>query len=774
MELLAKSEPQVTLLGHIEDCLRIAHMLEIQFPNTQSLFGGETSFWKLLRIAVIFHDLGKAHSEFQKVLRGDKKNDWDGQRHELFSLPFLEGYELPEEDKQLLRLVVAAHHKDLECLNSKYILQAYLDKDEEDEDEDVKYDFVKEFLEKVSVKDVEKLLLNEFNVSISKPVPYYPGNLVQVYLRQKTNAKQSNFWDCLLLFGALKHCDHLGSAQVEVLEQVYDSDFRAFDSLRDKLRAIGKDFYQHQIKCGETLGNVILTAPTGSGKTESAMLWLRSQMRASGHGRVYYLLPFTASINAMFERLGNDEKGLGDKKVGVVHGKLNDYLFDYFGDAQYSHWDKKELIKSLKEKFRTLQVPVKVTTPHQVIKHMVGIKGFEQGIFEMNHGYFIFDEIHAYSPDTFAQILVLLEYVVQRLNGKIMVMTATLPPFLRRHLEQAIGPFTPINADEYLYESFDRHALKVQNGLLVNHLPNIQALLREGKKVLVVCNTIKQAQEVYRILSPIASKSVLLHGGFNGEDRNKHERKLKAFEQIEEVLNGGILLVGTQAIEVSLDIDYDIIFSEPAPLDALIQRFGRVNRKREKGICPVVVFSERNTADTFIYPDEIIDRTLGVLRIIESQNDGVIKESELEKYLDVVYPNWSTKDLQLFQSTYDALKFSLERLLPMLYNKHSEEEFYRKFDGIKVLPSRYKEDYTALLSQFRFIEAERLKVQIRKGKFAQLMNESERNLVRESFFTETSKKLLEIPYWVLYKEYDPETGLNYDKQEEWSIDKQFG
>lgn len=769
MELLAKSDPRVTLLGHIRDCLHIHGMLVRQFPNVPRIIQIQTDFWHLVWLAVIFHDLGKAHREFQKVLAGNKNNDWCSQRHELFSLPFLEAFDLPEPSKQLLRMAIAAHHKDLERLKCAYILPAYLEQDEEDEG--TKFDFMEEFREKVAIGKVLDLLKNEFQITLPAPRPYQPTTLVTPYLNQKLTARQSDFWDLLLLFGALKHCDHLGSAQVKRLEQIDDSDFSALDQMQSKYQAEGKDFYNHQKTCGDTLGNVILTAPTGSGKTESALLWLRRQMREFGHGRVFYLLPFTASINAMFERLEGTEKGLGKEKVGVVHGKLNDYLFDYFEDFQYSYAQRKEEIKSLCEKFRTLQVPMKVATPFQVLKHLFGLKGFEQGIFEMAGGYFIFDEIHAYSPDVFAQLLVLLEYVTRKLDGKVLIMTATLPPFLRSYLEKAVGDFTVITADEKLYESFDRHSVQIRPGLLSQNLEEISNLLESGRKVLVVCNTIKQAQAVYQKLSCKAKHHVLLHGGFNGRDRNAHEGQLKGFENMEKV-DGSILLVGTQAIEVSLDIDYDIIFTEPAPLDALIQRFGRVNRKREKGICPVIVFSERNASDKFIYPDEVVNRTLEVLQKIISEG-SVIHEKQLDLHLEFVYPAWSKKDMQLFETTRDFLKDALEHLLPMLHSKRSEDEFYSRFDGIKVLPSWFENEYRGLLNEFRFIEAERLKVQIRKGKFAQLMQENDKNLKKESFFWEGNKKLLQVNYWVLYKEYDSAVGLDFDKQEEWRDDDIF-
>lgn len=771
MILLAKSDPQVTLSEHIGDCLHIHKMLVLQFPNVPKLFRTSTDFWALLRLAVIFHDLGKAHSEFQKLLAGNRNNDWQGQRHELFSLPFLEAFELPEDEKQLLRLSISAHHKDLDRLKNDYILSAYTELGEEDEG--TKFDFFEEFREKVAVYQVQEMLKKEFQIILPVPRLYHPATLVNKYLNQKLTASQSDFWDLLLLFGALKHCDHLGSAKVEKLEHIDKDDFLALDRMRSKYLSEGKDFYQHQQTCGKTLSNAILTAPTGSGKTESALLWLRRQMQEFGHGRVYYLLPFTASINAMFERLEGTEKGLGKEKVGVVHGKLNDYLFDYFEDFQYTHSKRKEEIKSLREKYRTLQVPMKVATPFQVLKHLFGLKGFEQGIFEMAGGYFIFDEIHAYSPDVFAQILVLLEFVTQKLDCKVLIMTATLPPFLRMDLEKSLGSFTSITADDDLYQSFDRHAVEVRQGLLSENLEEIFTLLIAGRKVLVVCNTVKQAQEVYQKLLPGAKHHVLLHGGFNGRDRNAHERKLKNIEGLNKS-DGSILLVGTQAIEVSLDIDYDIIFTEPAPLDALIQRFGRVNRRREKGVCPVVIFAERNASDTFIYPDAVVERTLEILEKIASSG-GLIKEKELETHLNYVYHSWSLKELQVFQTTYNSLKNSLDRLLPMLYSKRSEEDFYSKFDGIKVLPSRFKEEYEDFLIQFRFIEAERLKVQIRKGKFAQLMQENDKNLCKKTFTWEAGKasKLLQDNYWVLYKSYEIGTGLDYDKQEEWSVDDRF-
>lgn len=754
MEILAKSEPRITLQEHINDCLCIWEHLQKCFPNVPRIPSVSIDFWTVLRHCVIFHDLGKAHSEFQKLLQGDKNNQWERQRHELFSLPFFDAFDVADESvKKLMWWAIAAHHKDLDKLHDSFMDGFY----EEPEAEDFELEF-----QKVNTEEVIKLLKDVYHISIGKVKPTYPKKDVLAYLRKRNafNVENTDYFNLLLLYGGLKNCDHMGSAQIKKLYWLENAHFDFLE--KQKLKT---GFYKHQEQCAETIGNLILTAPTGSGKTESAMLWAQKQMNTFENARVFYILPFTASINAMFERLGHDKKGLGNENVGMLHGKLNDYLYDYFDDFQYSLVEKKEKISSLKDKFKNAVTPVKVATPFQLIKHIYGLKGFEQGIFEWSGAYFIFDEIHAYNPDVVAQIKVLLEFATKYLNVKVMIMTATLPTFLKKELAEAIGTFNEINAEVSLYKEFTRHKLKLEEGVL-NTKPIIDSL-EKGKKVLVVCNTVKQAQTTYTTLKDYASKAVLLHSAFNGEDRRQHEKDLKSGEDDET--NPIQLLVGTQAIEVSLDIDYDIIYTECAPFDALIQRFGRVNRKRIKGICDVVVFKENNKTDFYIYPKEVIARTLIVLEKITSTNDGNIQEAELQNLMDEVYPNWSDKQRKEFKDKYDLLKDCVMNMLHPLVkiSQNTEDQFYEQFDGIKVLPAKLHDRFIKCLEEFDFIKAESLKVQIRKNKFAQLKADNDSNLLHRiyAFKSERSEKLIQIPYYIIQKEYEEEYGLNYDEQE---------
>lgn len=764
-ELLAKSEPPVSLKQHIDECLRVYESLRKAFGRLP--VGNPEHFWELVRLGIVFHDLGKSHTGFQRMLEGNPRY-WYHQRHELFSTPFIDLLDLPEEDKLLLKLIVAGHHKDFSFL-FEHIQHGY--KTGEDIfslTEDGKLDWQEE-IQKIDDRFIQSFL-KEYQVSL-KPSPLaLPIQIVKDYTRKPVNTTNDNFRKLLLAAGALKQCDHLASGgifKVNILEEKH------FNFLYETKWAP----YFHQQKASETNGNIVLTAPTGSGKTEASLMWLNKQMKENGQGRTFYILPFTASINAMFERL--DEKMQGNNEiVGVVHGKLSEYIESRFGDENYS-WQNEKLKSELKDSFRALVPPLKVATPFQLLKSIFGLKGFEKGIFEMSGGYFIFDEIHAYDPEVTAQIKVLIEFATQFLNVKVCLMTATLPTFLKKEFTDAIGEHSEISADAELYQSFVRHRIKVVDGLLSEHIDDIQQRLDAGDKVLVVSNTVKQAQLIYNSLN--ASKKVLLHSAFNGIDRNKKEAELMS----EEVK----LLVGTQAIEVSLDIDYDVIFTEPAPLDALLQRFGRVNRHRKfipdrvwnpvrdekpdigqfrfRPPCDCIVFAERNDIDKYIYKnEEVIKRTLDALKTIQSRNSGIVSENELQFYIDQVYPNWSEKEKEDFDRVYNHLKMDVwEHLAPFIYDSHREEEFENQFDGIKVLPAILKNDYQELLEANKFIKAESLKVSITRRRFASII--SKEGIHRDVLAFQLFKKeeIKEQPYYLINRHYDSQLGLQLDVEE---------
>ena len=272
----------------------------------------------------------------------------------------------------------------------------------------------------------------------------------------------------------------------------------------------------------------------------------------------------------------------------------------------------------------------------------------------------------------------------------------------------------------------------------------------------MVCNTVEKSQEIYSILS--AAQKVLLHGRFNGRDRMQKEKQLS---------NDTVdLLVGTQAVEISLDIDFDVIYSEPAPLDALIQRFGRVNRKRQKGICTCNVFTIRNESDKYIYSnDDVIKRTLEVLSKAQNSNDSVIQENELQDMMDYVYPDWddkSRKDYDMICTLFDK---SVSDLRPLNYDDKNEDYFYSQFDGIKVLPISLVDEYQNYLSDFQFIKAESLMVSITKSRYAILKQDEK--IENRRFAFETSDETIKSRYaYVVMKKYDSELGLLFKEDDD--------
>ena len=770
--ILAKSEGQLPLVHHILDLLLIRQTLKTQFPTVAKLLGN--TFWEDLWWAALLHDMGKAHIDFQKMLRGEQSK-WDYQRHEIYSLPLVGAFVKDDTRRKNIEWAIAGHHRNYAKL-FEFLRNRYQKKDADTGCQQLTFE--DEFRKNIAVSDLQNVL-GLWNLSV-------PENLSIPDVKDIVNSyKHFANWTVLsgegryqlLLAGALQHCDHLGSAQVKELKPL---NRRRFLELERKMKE--RTPYQHQQDARQAKGNVLAISPTGSGKTETSLLWVRSQLDDLRISRLFYVLPNRASINAMYKRL---EKEYfipeGDDKansiVALLHGKLGSFLYQTATQLEDSISDRNDATKKLRDTFRTLARPVKVMTPFQATKFLYGLKGFEKGWFEWAGSCFVFDEIHAYDVETFAEILMLIELLTKSLGARVMVMTATLPTHLQVELEKALAPCALIKAEERLYPEFNRHRIQIMEGRLADNLKIVEETLREKnhhgqpKRVMIVANTVKQAQEIFQYLQEQVIEAlgiakyecVLLHGRFNMRDRNQKEESLEQADTIR-------ILVGTQAVEVSLDIDFDVMFTEPAPLDALVQRFGRINRRRtndSKGVCHV--FKEANEGDKYIYKNrKVVAKTIEILGEIATTNDGVLEEKNLQSYMDIVYDGWEQKDWEQFEQHYNLMKNFLQNDLKPFADPHAhEDDFYKKFDGAPVIPHELLVEYKRNLENFAFHEAEMLVVNLRKGQF--MKGRMDQYIQPETVYLQKKRAGQEDPelkplmFYVIRKPYSPELGLSLEE-----------
>lgn len=181
------------------------------------------------------------------------------------------------------------------------------------------------------------------------------------------------------------------------------------------------------------------------------------------------------------------------------------------------------------------------------------------------------------------------------------------------------------------------------------------------------------------------------------------------------------MLVATQVVEVSLDIDLDVIYTDPAPLEALIQRFGRINRRRLREFSPVCVFTEPADGQG-IYEDDLVQDTLEVLK---KNADRMIDEEGISDWLDAVYHGliahrWSRRYDEAYSEFEGACLSTLRA-----FNSSSdlEEMFYQAFDSIELLPECLDAAYKGLMEEDTPLEASQLPVSVRWGQFCKLRRE---------------------------------------------------
>ncbi|MGI6210035.1 MAG: CRISPR-associated helicase Cas3' [Anaerolineae bacterium] len=704
-----------TLAEHTRATLeRLADFARLR-PNLPESVG-LPCLWQVLYWSAFLHDFGKAASSFQRVLR--RQGRWE-HRHEVLSLAFLDwiAASLSESERPWLAAAVVSHHKEADELASLYEPPA----DPEDDqligvvadlsDEDVRglWRWVRECGEPWAAE----LGFDRLGVSLP-PEPsdtdsasrlvrddgvqrvYYWLRAYRRLVRELGRSGDSrSATAALALRGHMINADHSASAHAGPLPQP------RFD--RDRLLSsrglTWASLDAHQVASSRTSGSALLIAPTGSGKTEAGLLWAAAQaQRQGGPSRLFYTLPYQASMNAMKLRL---DSTFGAANVGLQHGRSLLSLYRMLSEGSDDPRQTARDARRARDLARLNYPPVRVLSPYQILKAMYRLKGYEAQLCDYHGAAFILDEIHAYEPARLAMVLETVSYLRENYGALFFVMTATLPALVRERVCAALDGPSQIVATGDTFRRFRRHRLHLLDGELLTEdsMRRIATHAENGQSVLVVCNVVSRAQEAYlwlrRLLADSGVCVSLLHGRFHLRDRLAKEAAVRESAGTKSASRTPTVLVSTQVVEVSLDIDFDTIYSDPAPLEALVQRFGRVNRRsRGSDLAPVHVFREPRDGQG-IYSEELVGNGL---RVLEAVDGDAVDESAIGSWLDEAYVGEAARQ---WQEAYEhsAREFAatcVRGMRPFQADAALEDQFYRAFDSIEVLPAGLYDEYAAL------------------------------------------------------------------------------
>jgi CRISPR-associated endonuclease/helicase Cas3 len=597
-QLYAKSGPDwTTLKDHLEQVAWAART----FAKHTDL--DENLAYK----GAILHDIGKAHPEFQKRLKPGYRNS-KVFRHEISSILFLSAF--AESERDALIEMVIGHHK---SVKNDIGGKGLLDLDDREDFEDFHLGKWNEWSPRAFS------ILCELGVSCT---PFSEEQAVRnlsqttAYCYEQTKKRGFSKWRGLLM-GA----DHFASSLIKETENCLGRTFQKPDlSFYNRTHELYPLSFR---EANSQKKHTLVVACTGAGKTD--FLFRRTR------GRIFYTLPFQASINAMFQRVARD--------LSTANPNLDIRVLHAASTVITRNKENEEI--ALQSLFGS---SIKILTPHQLATVAFGMKGFESLILDLQGCDIILDEVHTYTGISQAIVLKLIQ-ILKSIDCRIHIGTATMPTVLYHKILELLGSDAleiKLSTDEI--DKFNRHVIhKIKS--FDSASQTIDSALQQDEKVLIVFNTVKRAQNIYKQLRdqyphiPI----LLLHSRFKRKDRNNKEKLLLGLDDHGQpkgqynTSTKSCIVISTQIVEVSLDINFDLMITETAPIDALIQRFGRINRKRTlstigklKNI--FVIEPGENKNDALPYDLGVLKRSFEIL-----PDNEVLNERDLQSKIDYVF-----------------------------------------------------------------------------------------------------------------------------------------
>ena len=538
------AKPDKTLAQHNEELhIQKKKLIDLGYINDNKII-------ELLEYSIEFHDIGKINSEFQVRVKENKKFDISKEvAHNILSIHFIDKKDYDDKnDYESIAYAVFYHHRfgngDNDSIradeNTKKIIENLLSK-----------------LEEKGIKVIKK-------ISPSLKLPN---------LHTDRNIK---------LLGLLMKCDHSASGGYEI---EYPNDFLedALNNLLNEFKEKDKsaDWNDMQKFCKENSDkNIIAIADTGMGKTEGGFLW-------GGNNKIFFVLPLRTAINAMYKRF--DEviiKGENkEERVGLLHSNSLEYYLNNKKELVIDDKDEKEMdILEYNKRGKHLSLPITICTPDQIFNFILKYKGYESKLATLSYSKIILDEMQMYDASLLAAVIFGITKIIE-MGGKIAIVTATFPPIIEYFLNKYLmkdnknvikdldKPEEIVEEPIFIKKKFTNNEKIRHNIVLIDDEIGMEHILwqfnknkkenKKSNKILVICNTIKKAQEIYLKLKEeddLKDKINMLHSNFIREDREEKEKNILDFGKTE--FDGEVIWISTSLVEASLDIDFDYLFTE--------------------------------------------------------------------------------------------------------------------------------------------------------------------------------------------------------------------
>ncbi len=639
--LWAKSgedEQGYSLVGHLLDVAAVAHaLLEREPPQTLRLYAedvglepGDAKKW----IAALagLHDIGKATPAFQRqwepgrlvveaagltFSKGDK-----GTAHGKLSQKILQDelkiYGLGKRLAAQVADAVGAHHGLRTAkgdLSDNVVPQQDMGNNAWQE---TRQELLTEFLKAVEVVQISPPItaaltgqgfirlagLTSFADWIGSTVDFFPTD-------RKVENLREHFLDSLLR--ARKALNAIGWERREPLA----AEPRAFNTIFPfEPNGLQKQIVNLVEQTREP-SLLIVEAPMGEGKTEAAFYAHVTLQRQLGHRGLYVALPTQATGNAMFERtknlLSTFERDT-PPDLQLLHG--SSLLNDAYATIQIKDVDGVDNTESevwartwFTSKKRALLSENGVGTVDQALLSVLNIKHQFVRLWGLGNRTVVLDEVHAYELYT-SKLIERLVCWLHALGSSVIIMSATLPTAKRLDLVKAFGGgaaeepvsyprITQVLGGETKEVSFSVREQKPMSlkrvSLDLETVANLlTGLMTDGGCSVAILNTVQRAQTLYSLFGegegleagkrlPDGTEVYLFHARYPAEERKKREEAV-----LGKFGKGGerpakAILIATQVVEQSLDLDFDVMVSDLAPVDLLLQRAGRMHRhERER------------------------------------------------------------------------------------------------------------------------------------------------------------------------------------------------